>query len=35
MKLPYGIADFPSLRRDGYVYLDRTAGIRTMEELGR
>ncbi|NJL28481.1 MAG: AAA family ATPase [Thermoanaerobaculia bacterium] len=35
LKLPYGIADFASLRRDGYVYVDRTAHIRTMEELGR
>ena len=35
MKLPYGIADFPSLIRDGYVYVDRTAHIQTMEELGR
>ncbi|MCP4115828.1 MAG: AAA family ATPase, partial [Desulfobacteraceae bacterium] len=35
MKLPYGIADFPSLRRDGHVYIDRTAHIATFEELGR
>ena len=35
MKLPYGIADFRSLITDGYVYVDRTAHIRTMEELGR
>jgi hypothetical protein len=35
MKLPYGIADFHSLITDGYVYVDRTAHIRTMEELGR
>ncbi len=35
MKLPYGIADFPSLIADGYAYIDRTAHIRTMEDLGR
>ncbi len=35
MKLPYGIADFHSLITDGYVYVDRTAHVRTMEELGR
>ena len=34
MKLPYGIADFPRIRRDGYVYLDRTDRIRVVEELG-
>lgn len=35
MKLPYGLADFASLIRDGYTYVDRTAHIRTVEELGR
>ena len=35
MKLPYGIADFISLRRDGYVYIDRTDRIRTLENIGR
>ncbi|NJL29620.1 MAG: AAA family ATPase, partial [Thermoanaerobaculia bacterium] len=35
LKLPYGIADFASLISDGYVYVDRTPYIRTMEELGR
>ncbi|MCP4053363.1 MAG: AAA family ATPase, partial [Mesoflavibacter sp.] len=34
MKLPYGIADFPRLRRDGHVYVDRTAHIATFEDLG-
>ncbi len=34
MKLPYGIADFPRLRRDGHVYVDRTAHIATFENLG-
>jgi len=35
MKFPYGLADFPSLIRDGYVYVDRTRYIRTLEEMGR
>ncbi len=35
MKLPYGIADFALLRRDGYVYVDRTDRIPLLEELGR
>jgi hypothetical protein len=35
MKLPYGMADFRSLVTNGYTYVDRTAHIRTMEELGR
>ncbi len=35
MKLPYGVADFHSLRRDGELYVDRTRYVRTLEELGR
>ena len=35
MKLPYGIADFYSLVTSGYRYVDRTARIRTIEEMGR
>jgi hypothetical protein len=35
MKLPYGIADFYSLVTSGYRYVDRTARIRTLEEMGR
>ncbi len=35
MKLPYGIADFHSLITQGYTYVDRTAHVHTMEELGR
>jgi len=35
MKFPYGIADFYSLVTSGYVYVDRTAHIRTVEEMGR
>ncbi len=34
MKLPYGIADFPRLIRDGYVYVDRTHHIATVEDYG-
>ncbi|MCP4593532.1 MAG: AAA family ATPase, partial [bacterium] len=33
--LPYGIADFQALIRDGYVYVDRTAHIHDIEDLGR
>lgn len=35
LKLPYGLADFPTLRRDGYVYIDRTMYLRVVEEMGR
>ncbi len=35
MKLPYGVADFFSLRRDGLVYVDRTGYVPVLEELGR
>jgi hypothetical protein len=35
MKFPYGLADFYSLRREGYVYLDRTAYLRVVEERGK
>ncbi len=34
MKLPYGIADFPRLIRDGYVYVDRTRFIAVSEDYG-
>ena len=34
MKLPYGLADFPRLMRDGYLYVDRTGFIPLFEELG-
>ena len=34
LKFPYGLADFPRLIRDGYVYVDRTMHIRDVEELG-
>jgi hypothetical protein len=35
MKLPYGIADFYSLVTSGYVYVDRTAYVRVLEDMGR
>ena len=34
LKLPYGISDFASLRRDGYFYQDRTGYIPVLESLG-
>ncbi len=35
LKLPYGLADFATLIRDGFVYLDRTAHLHDLEDLGR
>ena len=35
IEFSYGIADFYSIRRDGMVYVDRTAYIREVERLGR
>ena len=35
MKLPYGLADFPTLIRDGFTYVDRTPYLRTLEDIGR
>jgi hypothetical protein len=34
LKLPYGIADFHHLITAGYAYVDRTAAIRQVEDLG-
>ncbi len=34
LEFPYGIADFRRIRRDGMVYVDRTAHIRDLETLG-
>jgi len=34
MKFPYGLSDFYRLRTEGYVYLDRTAYLPLLEELG-
>jgi len=35
LKFPYGLADFPTLIRDGFVYVDRTGHLPEVEELGR
>ncbi|HEX9731081.1 MAG TPA: AAA family ATPase, partial [Thermoanaerobaculia bacterium] len=35
IELPYGIADFRSIRQEGLVYVDRTAHVRDLERLGR
>ena len=35
LKFPYGLADFQALRRSGYVYVDRTAYLRLVEDMGR
>ena len=35
MKIPYGVADFYSLRDEGSVYVDRTDRIPVIEELGK
>jgi len=34
-KLPIGIQDFPSLRRDGYLYVDKTAFVYKLATEGR
>ncbi|MCP3964517.1 MAG: AAA family ATPase [bacterium] len=34
IQFPYGIADFRRIRREGMVYVDRTAHIRDLEALG-
>ncbi len=34
IQFPYGIADFRRIRREGRVYVDRTAHIRDLEDLG-
>ncbi len=35
MKIPYGVADFYSLRTEGRLYVDRTDRITVVEELGK
>lgn len=35
MKFPYGLADFDSIRREGYFYQDRTHYLRVVEERGK
>lgn len=34
IRFPYGIADFYRLRTEGYLYVDRTAFLRAVEDLG-
>jgi len=34
IELPYGIADFHRIRRQGLVYVDRTAHIHDIERQG-
>jgi len=34
LQFPYGLADFYRIRTQGYVYVDRTAYLRTLESLG-
>jgi Predicted AAA-ATPase len=34
-KLPIGIQDFPSLREEGYLYVDKTALLYRMVNEGR
>ena len=35
IELPYGIADFNTIRSQGLAYVDRTAYIRVLEQRGR
>jgi len=35
LKLPYGISSFLSIRKEDYVYFDRTALIPTLEQTGK
>ena len=34
MKIPYGISDFESLRKEGYLYVDKTDFISRLEDIG-
>ncbi|WP_205739315.1 AAA family ATPase [Halocella sp. SP3-1] len=34
MKIPYGIADFKSLRKESYLYVDKTNYISSLEGIG-
>ena len=34
-KFPIGIQDFPSLREDGYLYVDKTAWVHKLVNEGR
>ena len=33
MKIPYGISNFESLRTEGYIYIDKTSYIETLEKI--
>jgi len=33
MKIPYGISNFESLRTEGYIYIDKTSFIETLEKI--
>ncbi|MCI5138311.1 MAG: AAA family ATPase, partial [Candidatus Electrothrix sp. AR1] len=35
MKTPYGISNFKSLITEGYLYVDKTSFIETLEEQGK
>ncbi|AZR74763.1 AAA family ATPase [Anoxybacter fermentans] len=35
LKLPYGISDFEVIRKEGYLYVDKTKYIEQLEEIGR
>ncbi len=35
MKYPIGVQSFESLRKDGYVYVDKTAHIYNLSQTGR
>ncbi|MCI5159020.1 MAG: AAA family ATPase, partial [Candidatus Electrothrix sp. AUS1_2] len=35
MKIPYGISNFKSMSTEGYLYVDKTSFIETLEEQGK
>ncbi len=35
MKVPYGITDFATIQREGYIYVDKTKYIPILEKAGR
>ena len=35
LKIPYGVADFKSVRNEGLYYVDKTSYIRALEDAGR
>ena len=34
LKIPYGVSDFKRVISEGYYYIDKSAYIRTLEEVG-